>query len=113
MLEQLAKHRQRQASAMERFALAQERIAQIEAHLQSLREPAQSPPPTQQTISPQLELNEYLPTSGDLELQPHFSPTQLDMSLEPTEQLTPLRGKTGHSLPSTTPASDETSQDHL
>lgn len=35
--EQLEKSRQRQASAMKRFALAQTRIAQAEEHVQSLQ----------------------------------------------------------------------------
>jgi hypothetical protein len=45
IVEQLKKAREKQAQAMERFALAQAHFAQVEARLKGLQEQTLQPPP--------------------------------------------------------------------
>jgi hypothetical protein len=100
MLEQLEKARQRQVSVMERFALAQIRIAQVEARLESFyeRRNALYADQNQATTLPD---RAFLPASGELELLPGFAHAQIED--EPTERLTPLYRQSSPEDPSAAP----------
>lgn len=82
-LAKLTQARQAQTLALQRFAQAQARLAQLEARQQALRTRLDQPSSEQEANSPN---GAFLPTSGELELHKHFTPTpQTDQ--EKTEQI--------------------------